>query len=204
MFLSPLNFYHIFENFYIFSTSICIIIYLTGIWNSFVNEEPETLACYVENDGEFTIPINILDKFQWGQKTDLSIVDRQTIMTENAKLIIGVTTTLDIYEDRNATPPSPTKTMEEGYAGNTCSTKEECGGGDCFRDSIFPDGYCSLKYCKSDNECPSDSNCFIQRRQITIPQFCAKPCSVDSDCRTPYYHCREGDNKVKSCVPAIY
>ena len=76
MFLSPLNFYHIFENFYIFSTSICVIIYLTGIWTSFVNEEPETLACYVENDGEFTIPINILDKFQWGQRTELSIIDR--------------------------------------------------------------------------------------------------------------------------------
>jgi hypothetical protein len=72
------------------------------------------------------------------------------------------------------------------------------------KDSLSQMG--TIQYCTSSNynQCPSGTNCFIQEGQGSIPQFCAKPCSVDSDCRTSHYHCREGDNKVKSCVPAIY
>ncbi len=181
-----------------------ILIYLTGIWTSLVTEETQTLACHVENDGEFTIPIDILNKFEWRQKTELSIIDRQTILSENAKLIMEAYTELVIYKNKSARPSAPTQTMQEGYVENKCSTKEECGGGECLNDESFADGYCSIKHCQTDNQCPNDAHCFIEKGQFSLPQFCAKPCSVNSDCRTPYYHCREDDNHIKSCVPAVF
>ena len=181
-----------------------ILIYLTGIWTSLVTEEPQTLACNVENDGNFIIPIDILNRFEWRQKTELSIIDRQTVLSENAELIMGAYTQLTIYINKSARPSAPTHTMQEGYVENKCSTKEECGGGECLNDKIFADGYCSIKHCQTDNQCPNDAHCFIEKGQFSLPQFCAKPCSVDSDCRTPYYHCREDDNHIKSCVPAVF
>jgi len=181
-----------------------IIIFLKGYWTSWIPSEPETLVCHVENDGKFTIPQDILKSFQWRQKTNLVIEDMKIIKTKNAKLNMHSFVELYIYENKNAKPPSPTATMQEGYVENRCSTKEECGGGDCLHENIFHDGYCSLIHCKSDNECPSDAHCFIEKGQFSIPQFCSKPCSVDSDCRTPYYHCREDDMHIKSCVPAVF
>lgn len=185
-----------------------IHIFLRGDWIS-SSDTSDILACNVQNDGNFTIDTEILKSFNWANLTTLMISDSKMVNmslshNQNSQLTISSASSLYIHQDINATPIFQAKTMDIGYVGTQCSSDDDCGGGECLKDTAFAEGYCSIKNCTSDNMCPSDAHCFIQTTQFTLPQFCAMPCENDTDCRGGgLYHCREADNGTKSCVPAV-
>jgi len=186
-----------------------IFIYLTSNWVT-TNGVSEILSCNVKNDGEFSIPLEIMKKYNWGQFTTLRILDFKMkpmpiSSTKDAQLVISASSFLYIHQDINATLKQEEKTMQVGFVGKSCTGSEECGGGTCFLEEPFFGGYCGLKNCTiENNQCPSDAVCFVQVSQFSLPTFCAKPCDVDSDCRVADAQvCRVGDDGEKSCVPGV-
>lgn len=186
-----------------------VFIYLTSKWVTKFNPI-EILACNVKNDGAFSIPLDIIKQYNWGQLTTLTALDfKMKAMplscTKDAQLVISASSSLYIHQDINATPKAEDKVMQVGFVGKSCTKNEECGGGTCFVEEPFFGGYCGLKNCTiANNQCPSDAVCFVQASQFSLPNFCAKPCSVDSDCRTSDAQvCRTGDDGAKSCVPGV-
>lgn len=186
-----------------------IFIYLTSKWIS-ASAPSKILACNVKNDGDFSIPLDILKKYDWGQFTTLTTLDFKMkpmplSCTKDAQLVISSSSFLYIHQDINATAKVEEKTMQIGFVGKPCTGDEVCGGGTCFLDEPFFGGYCGLKNCTiENNQCPSDAVCFVQASQFSLPTFCAKPCDIDSDCRTSDAQvCRVGDDGEKSCVPGV-
>jgi hypothetical protein len=165
-----------------------IFIYLTSKWIT-ISVPSEILACNVKNDGDFSIPLDILKKYNWGQLTTLTALDSKMkpmplSSTKDAQLVISSSSFLYIHQDINATPKVEEKIMQVGFVGKPCTGDEECGGGTCFLEEPFFSGYCGLKNCTiENNQCPSDAVCFVQASQFSLPTFCAKPCDIDSDCR---------------------
>lgn len=186
-----------------------IFIYLTSKWIS-VSASSKVLACNVKNDGEFSVPLDILKKYDWGQLTTLTTLDfkmKPMVLSSNkdAQLVVSSSSFLYIHQDINATPKAEEKTMQIGFVGKSCTRDDECGGGTCFLEEPFWGGYCGLKNCKiENNQCPSDAVCFVETSQFVLPTFCAKSCNVDSDCRVSDAQvCRVGDDGHKSCVPGV-
>ncbi len=186
-----------------------IFIYLTSNWVT-TNRVSEVLACNVKNNGKFSIPLNILKKYDWGEFTTLTVLDFKMkpmpiSSNKNAQLIISSSSSLYIYQDINTTQKVKDKTMQVGFIGKSCIGDEECGGGTCFLEEPFWGGYCGLKNCTiKDNQCPNDAVCYVDNSQYSLPTFCAKPCKIDDDCRvTDAQVCRAGDDGQKSCVPGV-
>ncbi|HFU74683.1 MAG TPA: hypothetical protein ENK66_00400 [Arcobacter sp.] len=186
-----------------------IFVYLTSSWVT-TNGVSEILSCNVKNDGKFSIPLELIKKYNWGQFTALTVLDSKMkpmllSSTKDAQLVVSASSSLYIHQDINATLKQEEKTMQVGFVGKPCTGDGECGGGTCFLEEPFLGGYCGLKYCTiENNQCPSDAICFIQSSQFSLPTFCAKPCDVDDDCRVSDAQvCRVGDDGQKSCVPGV-
>jgi hypothetical protein len=79
--------------------------------------------------------------------------------------------------------------------GDACTIASDCSiNGDRLCDTSQPDGYCIVSGCDP-GSCPDPSVCvaFNAHNPRITRRFCMAPCTDDTDCRTPLYHCQRPD-----------
>jgi hypothetical protein len=171
------------------------------------------LACNVVNDGAFTIPAEALQGFEWGSQTDLALYEIGSVPLYDPPArfawTFGTADQVRVHEDLDAQVPPPDQApgivMQEDFVGEACTLDAECGGGQCLTGVMFfPDRYCSVAECLSDADCPQDAVCHVAVH-LSSPyySFCAKKCAAGSDCREPFYMCKD-ESEGKVCLPAFF
>jgi hypothetical protein len=175
------------------------------------------LACRVENDGQFTIPGDLVASMDFANITQLYVMRSRKVHLDVPELAddpawsVRSISDVPIYWDPDAAP-APFEChqteMEAGYVGNACQTDAECGGGCCvppFADVYFWDGYCSLTGCSTDADCPSDGVCANSYyAAVPFDTYCAEVCTSDDDCRFPEYACLAVDGGTTVCRPNFW
>jgi hypothetical protein len=154
---------------------------------------------------------------EWSNVAELSLHGSRKIavdadgLTDDAAWTVRAWGGLPVFYDPEPSKPYPpldcvSDSMAEGFAGEPCTTDDECGGGCCLTpvEVYFHGGYCSLIGCSNDGDCPSDAACISNPYpQVPIQSFCAKRCASNDDCRWMEYACLEYDG-VNVCRPNFW
>ena len=195
-----------------------VVIYIVSEWVTYVNRY-NVVACHAINDGLFTIPVNIVSQFDWGQVAELEIVETSfqgplsNVSSLKYAALLGSSSSSYIHYDVDAVPsyPEPDGQMKEGFVGLQCNKDQECGGGKCINIiNSTPINLCTLPYCQGPDDCPSDSYCFSAEQAslllFSYPTFCTKKCDSDDDCNKNDYDIERcyDQNGNKSCVIAAF
>jgi len=175
------------------------------------------VMCHAANDGDFTIPAELLTGLEWPNYVKLHVTMSEKIALEvegidaDTAWSIRTFSTVPIYHDPDAIPyplQCESTSMEEGYVGDACQDDSECGGGCCLPeilDVYFYDNYCSITGCAGDDECPADAVC-TENVHVFVPwdTYCARKCTSDSDCRFPELACLPTPGGAKACIPNFW
>jgi hypothetical protein len=186
---------------------------VVAVFARYCGAGPKTfVACHAANDGELTIPADVLNSFSWPNSMELTISASIKIALPAAELIDPVWSvrshaSVHVYYDDAATPPAQTcnsTTMSKGYVGAACGGAQDCGGGCCLMEvtPYFAGNYCTVMGCTGDADCPEDAACATSPSYWrSMGNYCAKRCSTDADCRAHDYACLSGASGIKACRP---
>jgi len=102
-------------------------------------------------------------------------------------------------------PKPATDQLEDGVAGQMCSSDGDCGGGTCLTMTValfgqggaLPGGYCSGQ-CLEDSHCGSGGVCAPSPIQ-GLAGGCYRDCSRDADCSRDGYRCRPVGTDLRGC-----
>ena len=192
-----------------------VVLYLQGSWcPAGVANINFMLYCNVPNNGEFTIPQDMMKSLEWPNYVELFLSMSKKVPLEIDGLDNGPAWSVRaiastyIYEDLTVSPELPeceSTSIEEGLTGEDCLSDDDCGSGCCLPEvdaMYFLGNYCSVTGCQSDGDCPADAACAPEvHPSVPWDSYCAKLCEKDSDCRFPEYYCGWVGGETNACVP---
>lgn len=174
------------------------------------------VVCHAHNDGAFTVPGELLSSLEFPMHVNLGLsISRKVALTvpeTDGAPAWSVRTWADVpvYHDPNASPVQDLECtgadMVEGFAGEPCTSDDDCGGGCCLPEYqvYFHDNYCSVPDCSGDEDCPSDAVCAMDPWATPWDSYCAAICETDGDCRFPDYACLLVESGKTACKPNFW
>lgn len=124
---------------------------------------------------------------------------REAYLCSASVMIAGVTI------PSTCRPKPATDQLEDGVAGQMCTSDDDCGGGTCLTMTVslfgtgaaLPGGYCSGQ-CLEDSHCGSGGVCAPSPLQ-GLAGGCYEDCGTDTDCSRDGYRCRTVGSELRGC-----
>ncbi len=112
---------------------------------------------------------------------------------------------LAVLHVRGTCQPQPaTGKLSDGRVGESCSTDDDCPGGQCAATSqigtAFPGNYCTAR-CLDDEACGAGGACLVFVGSGEAG-YCYKPCFSDAECTRDHYRCVNIGPNFDACYPA--